>query len=112
MGWFLSYRKFFVKKNLKQNNLGFNDLNEILIHKIDNTDNNYDCILGNKFSVENFKISKIIKNHLVEFLKSPKLIFDKKKSLKFHFDLFHGKGNLDSAIELLDEEIKIILVII
>ena len=94
---FCQYRKFFVKKNLKQNNLGFNDLNEILIHKIDNTDNNYDCILGNKFSVENFKISKIIKNHLVEFLKSPKLIFDKKKrSLKFHFDLFHGKGNLDS----------------
>ena len=29
---------------------------------------NFDCILGKKFSVQNFKFSKIIKHHLYDFL--------------------------------------------
>ena len=63
--------------------------------------------MGQKFSVENFKLSKIIKNHFKEFFKNPELFFNKKKrSLKFHFDLFHGKGNLDLAINLLDDIYK------
>ena len=41
----------------------------------------------------------MLKIHLNYFLK-------KKRSLKFHFDLFHGKGNLDLAIDLLDDEYK------
>ena len=46
-----------------------------------------------------------MKNHLFEFLKSPSKLIDKKKrSLKFHFDLFHGKGNLDLAIEILEKK--------
>ena len=54
-----------------------------------------------------FKISKILKNHLLEFLSKPSKLFSKKqRNLKFHFDLFHGKGNLDLAINCLDEENK------
>ena len=65
----------------------------------------YECILGKKFSVQNYKFSKILKKHLIEFLKKPQLIFDKKKrSLKFHFNLFHGKGNLDLAINQLEKK--------
>ena len=28
----------------------------------------------------------------------------KKRNIKFHFDVFHGDGNLDLAIDLLDEK--------
>ncbi len=105
---FCQYRKFFVQENQKEINLSFDIFKQSLVREIENEYNKYDCILGTKFSVSNYKFSKIIKNHLWTFLKDPKLFFIKKKrNLKLHFDLFHGKGNLDSAIELLDHKHKI-----
>ena len=104
MDWFLPIQKVFYKKNITTKNISFENLQNISISEIEN--NNFDCILGNKFSVENFKFSKIIKNHLLNFLKNPSLIFNKKKKFKFHFDLFHGEGNLDKAINLLNEKDK------
>ena len=63
--------------------------------------------MGEKFSVENFKFSKIFKNHFFSFFLNPAVLFNKKKrNLKFHFDLFHGKGNLDLAIDMLDNDNK------
>ena len=89
---FCQYRKFFSKNILIKKDLTFEKLKEILVDTIDPSLERYDCILGNKFSVQNYKFSKILKNHLTEFLKSPELFFNKKKrTLKFHFDLFHGK---------------------
>ena len=105
---FCQYRKFFVKENIKEKNLKFEDLDKNLVKNINTTNQDFDCILGSQFSVENYKISKILKNHFYEFLSKPKLFFFKKKrNLKFHFDLFHGKGNLDRAIECLDPGNKI-----
>ena len=104
---FCQYRKFYLKKNNFLEVKNFQDLKKSVIENIDINLQNYDCILGTKFSVEDYKISKIIKNHLFEFMKNPeKLINKKKRNLKFHFDLFHGKGNLDAAINLLDEKNK------
>ena len=101
---FCQYRKFFAQKKIIENNINFEDLNKLLIHEISKKDEIFDCFLGNKFSVKNYKISKIIKKHFFDFLLNPKLIFNKnKRNLKFHFDLFHGKGNLDMAISLLDK---------
>ena len=38
---------------------------------------------------------------------NPFLLLDKKKkNLKLQFDLFHGKGNLEMAINLLDQNHK------
>ena len=105
---FCQYRKFFSKEKIKNTDLSFSKFKRLIIDKIDIKDDEFDCILGNKFSVENYKFSKIIKKHLKEFLRQPKLILNKKKrSLKFHFDLFHGKGNLDLAIEKLDHKNRI-----
>ena len=104
---FCQYRKFFVQKELIVEGLKFEDLEKNILKTIDQSNQNFDCILGNQFSVENFKTSKIIKNHLLEFLAKPYLFFSKKKrNLKFHFDLFHGKGNLEKAINFLDNENK------
>ena len=103
---FCQYRKFFVKKEINSTNLDFENFKKLVLKDIKDY-NGIDCILGKQFSVENYKPSKIIKNHLSEFLLNPTLIFNKKKrNLKFHFDLFHGKGNLDAAINLLSENDK------
>ena len=102
---FCQYRKFFIKKDILNNDLHLNELKNIIITNINEEDYRYDCILGSPFSVKNYKVSKIFKNHLVQFLLNPSLIFNKeKRNLKFHFDLFHGKGNLDIAINLLDKK--------
>ena len=102
---FCQYRKFFIQEIEYKQNLNFDDLNNLVIKNLPKSFKKYDCILGKKFSVQNYKISKIIKNHLLEFLKRPNLLINKeKRNLKFHFDLFHGKGNLDLAIDLLDDK--------
>ena len=37
----------------------------------------------------------------------PSLFFNKdKRTIKFHFDMMHGQGNLDKAIEVLDQKEK------
>ncbi len=102
---FCQYRKFFTRKEIDEKDMSFDQLKEISINDIIEKD--YDCILGNQFSVENFKLMKILKKHFFEFITKPSYLFSKKKrTIKFHFDLFHGKGNLDTAIDLLDEENK------
>ena len=104
---FCQYRKFFINKKLDTKKITFDILKSSVIKKVEGNESDFQCILGEKFSVENYKISKILKNHFFEFLKNPKKLFNKKeRNLKFHFDLFHGKGNLDLAIDLLDDENK------
>ena len=50
---------------------------------------------------------KFIKQDPLKTLSSLNLIFSKKKrNIKFHFDMFHGNGNLEKAISLLDQENK------
>ena len=105
---FCQYRKFFLKSQKAKEYISFNDFKRSLINEIDETKDDFDCILGNGFSVQNFKFSKIIKHHLFDFILKPNLFFYKKsRNLKFHFDLFHGKGNLDLAIEHLNGNNKV-----
>ena len=93
MGRFCQYRKFFINKKLDTKKITFDILKSSVIKKVDSNESDFQCILGENFSVENYKISKILKNHFFEFLKNPKKLFNKKeRNLKFHFDLFHGKG--------------------
>ncbi len=104
---FCQYRKFFSTKKIELADNDFKELKQIVFKEVNQKDDTFDCLLGEKFSVENYKISKILKNHLNIFLKNPSLFFIKKKrTLKFHFDLFHGHGNFDKALEFLDDKYK------
>ena len=50
------------------------------------------------------EISKIIKNGGTEsILRNFKSFITNKTTIKFHFDVFHGNGKLDQAIDLLDK---------
>ena len=81
---FCQYRKFFLKKDFKEKSFSFNELREMSVNDIDQEINNYDCILGKKFSVENYKLMKIIKHHFIKFLFNPTaLLYRKKRTLKF-----------------------------
>jgi len=97
---FCHYRRFWVKdpKVLNFENLKFN-----IIHEASSEWNNFDVILGNEYFVNETKISKIIKHGKKQLIKNPFVFLSKKKmTIKVHFDMYHGFGNLDKAIELLE----------
>ena len=50
------------------------------------------------------KFSKMVKHGLRSLLNYPPAIFERNRSIKFHFNSFHGFGKLDKAIDLLEKE--------
>lgn len=63
----------------------------------------YDVILGNDIFMNGWTIAKIIKHGLRSFILKPKFFLKKNRNIKLHFDSFHGYGNLDKAISLLNK---------
>ena len=106
-GWigFCQYRKFW---SLKGNNLLPNSLNELktlLLNEIPEAYEDADVILGEEVFTTNFKLMKFLKRGLKLILNNPSYLFNRnKRNIKFQFDLMHGRGSLDKAIELLEDE--------
>ena len=97
---FCAYRRFWLNKNNTTNSkLPFR---KKILREVPKIWSNYEVILANKISVQNIKPIKILKYGKVAILKNPKYIFKKNRNIKFQFDMFHGVGVLDRAIDLLD----------
>ena len=65
--------------------------------------NESSVILGQNIYMDGWTVSKIFKHGLKSFIMNPKFFLKKNWNLKLHFDSFHGYGNLEKAIELLDK---------
>ena len=105
---FCQYRKFWVKDRETKNIKNFESLNQKLLKSIPEKYEKYDVILGEPIFINNFSFSKFIKHNFFNMISSPSLLLNKnKRNIKFHFDMWHGKGNLDKAINLLDTKEKI-----
>ena len=101
---FCQYRKFWAFDEIFNKKINYQELNNIILKDIPENIDSYESILGEPLFVNQFRLSKFIKNNFITMLKKPILFFDKRKrNIKFHFDMMHGKGNLDKAISLLDE---------
>ncbi len=95
---FCGYRYFWQKNNVK---LITPQKKDILL-KIPDEWNNYEAIIPCVQSTNNIKFLKIIKNGGLTFLFNKETYFKKTQSIKFHFQVFHGKNDLDNAIDLLN----------
>jgi len=108
-GWigFCQYRKFW-KNNLENHVIkDFESLNQVVLKEIPNKLQNFESILIENLFVNKFRLSKFIKHNFKLMLLNPILFFNKnKRTIKFHFDMMHGHGNLDKAIEVMDEKEK------
>ena len=79
------------------------DLSKNLIKEIPKEFDKFDVILGEPLLINKFKFTKILKKGLYKVITRPEYLFNKnKKNIKFHFDIMHGEGNLEKAINLLD----------
>jgi len=98
---FCAYRRFWLNdKNTRTQNQNFQ--NRILNH-VPKLWDNYEVILGNKIEVNNIKWIKILKYGKISLFKNPKAFLKRNRSIKFHFDIFHGNNILDKAINVLNE---------
>jgi hypothetical protein len=104
-GWtgFCQYRKFWKKESGNKIINNFESLNSVILKEIPEELSKFDTILLENQYVNKFRLSKFAKHNLKTMLLNPSLIFDKKKrTIKFHFDMMHGHGNLDKAIAVMD----------
>tara|TARA_B100001057_G_scaffold125934_1_gene124764 strand:- start:6325 stop:7152 length:828 start_codon:yes stop_codon:yes gene_type:complete len=101
---FCQYRKFWSLNFTPNEEINSDNLIDKALKEIPNDLSNYDVILGDPFFVNKRKVMKFIKKGLPLIISNPMILFNKdKRNIKFHFDLMHGRNNLDKAIDLLDE---------
>ena len=101
---FCQKRRFWAKEN---NNTEVNKKNiyEFILNEPDKSWKNFNSIVCKPIVVNKIKKIKMIKRGYRSLIKNPYLFFDpKKRSIKFHFDMHHGYGNLDKAIDVMDNK--------
>ena len=102
---FCQYRRYWLKENYdKDLKITRNNLKDNVLNSVPPSWSNYDSVIASKINLDSPKFMKILKRGYKNLLKDPSIIFDKKKhTVKLHFDMFHGYGNLDKAIDLLNK---------
>ena len=105
---FCAYRRYWASKDLESKNLekiiNNHNFKEHVLQNVKSEWSGHETILGKRTPFGKFKISKIIKNGGIKsIVKNFKSFITKKTTIKFHFDVFHGNGKLDKAIDLLNK---------
>tara|TARA_B100001121_G_C18221303_1_gene403776 strand:- start:46 stop:540 length:495 start_codon:yes stop_codon:yes gene_type:complete len=68
----------------------------------------YESIITEPIDLTNIKISKLLKRGLKNIIFKPSILFNKKqRNIKLHFDMHHGHGVIDKAIDFLKYEDQI-----
>ena len=102
---FCQYRKFWILDQNKQNSNNYEDFKSLILKFIPDEFNNLDAILGEEIFINQFRFSKFLKHNFKKMILNPSLFFNKsKRNIKFHFDMMHGQGNLEKAIEMLESD--------
>jgi len=115
---FCAYRDYWSKKKEISNdpNFKFNEekvpnvirvdnirVEDLVITEIPNEWENFDTIVGAHHYLNSLKLSKLLKHGIWSLIRNPSALFKSKRNIRFHFDMWHGNGNLDRAIDLLDD---------
>ena len=98
---FCGYRRFW--KNESNGLQASKDINQKILKNTHHDWKNYDVILGNQIYLDQIPWIKVIKYGKIAFLRNPRAIFKKGRNIRFQFDMFHGNGVLDRAIDLLNQ---------
>ncbi len=98
---FCGYRRFW--KNETNASPESKVINQRILKNTHPNWKNYDVILGNQIYLDKIPFIKIIKYGKIAFLRNPGALFKKGRNIRFQFDMFHGNGALDKAIDLLNQ---------
>ena len=100
---FCSYRELWGNKKKITIDSKFED---VVLQNLPKEWDNFDTIIGEHIYMNDLKFSKLVKHGLLFLARNPSAIVKSKRNLRFHFDMWHGNGNLDKAINLLREDDK------
>ena len=109
MNWigFCQRRRFWIKTESEGKLINKDNINLHILAKAEESWKHYDSIICKPIKVNPVKKIKILKRGLKSFLRDPSILFNQsKQTLLLHFDMHHGYGNLEKAIELLDSKNK------
>ena len=99
---FCTYRRFWSQNKIIKETF---NLNKHIIKSVPIEWKNNNTVLVEPIFTNKTKSSKIFKHGKKILLKNPFIFFNKKKiTIKTHFDMYHGYGNLDKAINLLNKD--------
>ena len=99
---FCHYRRFWVKN---RDSLTIENFKKSIIQEAPKEWDKYEVVLRDEVFVNGTKLSKILKHGKKQLIKDPSVFLSKKKmTVKVHYDMYHGHGEMDQAIELLDNE--------
>ena len=104
---FCQKRRFWINKDSNNENISIKNFSEILLTEPQREWTNYNSIICEPIFVNKIKKMTLIKKGFFKILKKPSLLFNNnKQSVKLHFDLHHGSGYLDKAINVLNDKDK------
>ena len=103
---FCQYRRYWLNENYDQNIIiTRKNLKDNILSSIPSIWSNYEAVVAKRVYVNNPKFMKLIKRGFRNIINDPTIIYDQKKhNVKLHFDMSHGYGKLDKAIELLERK--------
>ena len=101
---FSTYRRFWL--NEKEISKSEKSFKEKILQKVPKDWNNYDVILADKMNLDQIRLLKILKYGKLALINNPKAIFKKGRNIKFQFDMFHGNGVIEKAINVLNKNDK------
>ena len=104
---FCQKRRFWVKTHYKENETNIKNINQHILFEPEDDWQKYDSIICEPININGAKKIKILKRGWKYILKDPEILFNKKKeNILFHFDMHHGYGNLEKAIEVMHSKDK------
>ena len=99
---FCQKRRFWLQEN-KFEKLNKNILYKKILKEINTEWKDFDAIICKPIKVNNVKKIKMIKRGIKSLVKDPTIFFNtNKQTIKLHFDMHHGYGNLDKAIDVMN----------
>ena len=99
---FCQKRRFWLKENSKKKINNILDLKENILRTIPKAWESYDAFLCEPINVSPLKKMKLIKRGWKNLIKDPSILFNvKKQNLMLQFDIFHGHGILQKAINVM-----------
>ena len=101
---FCQKRRFWIKKNFSKNDITTYNLKNHILSEPPEEWKNYNSVICDPIYVNGVNKVKLLKRGFKSLIRDPEIFFNKEKqTVKLHFDMHHGYGNLDKAINLLDD---------
>ena len=100
---FCQRRRFWIKRKSKIIDINSKNFVDHILTEPHLSWDQHNSIICNPINISGAKKIKLIKRGWKNLIKNPSIFFNKnKENIKLHFDMHHGYGNLDKAINVLD----------